>query len=49
LPRLGAGIVVVEERAGVEPILAGGFAVIDRRRYGDTEILIARLESKGNQ
>ena len=28
---------------------AGGFAVIDRRRYGETEILIARLESKGDQ
>ena len=43
------GIVVLQERAGVEPALAGGFAVIDRRRYGETDILIARLESKGDQ
>ena len=40
------GIAVLEERAGVEPVLANAFAVIDRRRYGDTDILIARLESK---
>ena len=43
------GIVVLEERAGVEPALADAFAVIDRRRYGETDILIARLERKGDR
>ncbi len=43
------GIVVLEERAGVEPALADAFAVIDRRRYGDTDIFIARLESKAGR
>ncbi len=41
------GIAVLEERAGVETTpLSSAFAVIDRRRYGETDILIARLESK---
>ena len=43
------GIAVLEERAGVEPALADAFAVIDRRRYGETDILIARLERKGDR
>lgn len=36
-------IVVLEERAGEAPAWPQGLAEIDRRRYGDTEIAIARL------
>jgi len=35
-------IAVVEERAGTEIALPQGFTEIDRRTYGDTQILIAR-------
>jgi 16S rRNA (guanine966-N2)-methyltransferase len=41
---LKAGAVaVLEERAGLAPAWPAPFAEIDRRRYGDTEIGIARL------
>jgi len=36
-------IAVLEERAGVAVALPAGFAEIDRRSYGDTQILIARF------
>lgn len=36
------GIAVLEERAGLEVAWPAPFQEIDRRRYGDTEILIAR-------
>lgn len=36
-------IAVLEERAGLPPAWPAPFAEIDRRRYGDTEIAIARL------
>lgn len=36
-------IVVVEERAGTAVTLPAGVTEIDRRTYGDTQILIARL------
>ena len=35
-------IVVLEERAGAEIALPPAFAELDRRTYGDTQILIAR-------
>ncbi|MFA5902136.1 MAG: 16S rRNA (guanine(966)-N(2))-methyltransferase RsmD [Hyphomicrobium sp.] len=36
-------IVVLEERAGTENPLPPAFAEIDRRTYGDTQILLARF------
>jgi 16S rRNA (guanine966-N2)-methyltransferase len=35
-------IIVLEERAGISVALPEGLAEIDRRTYGDTQILIAR-------
>lgn len=37
-------VLVLEERAGEPPNWPQGLAEIDRRRYGDTEIAIARCE-----
>ena len=37
-------LVVLEERAGVEIALPEKFAQIDRRSYGDTQVLLARYE-----
>lgn len=43
---LNAGaIVVVEERVGVEVRLPEGVAAFDQRRYGDTEVVLARYET----
>jgi 16S rRNA (guanine966-N2)-methyltransferase len=36
-------IAVLEERADVEIVWAAGFEEIDRRRYGDTQVAIARV------
>jgi len=36
-------VAVLEERAGIAPAWPAPFSEIDRRRYGDTEIGIARL------
>lgn len=36
-------VAVLEERAGITPAWPAPFSEIDRRRYGDTEIGIARL------
>jgi 16S rRNA (guanine966-N2)-methyltransferase len=36
-------IVVLEERAGISVALPTGFTEIDRRTYGDTQVLIARF------
>lgn len=38
-------IVVVEERAGTDIALPEAFAELDRRAYGDTQVLIARYQS----
>jgi 16S rRNA (guanine966-N2)-methyltransferase len=38
-------IAVVEERAGTEIALPEGFSEIDRRTYGDTQVLVARYKS----
>lgn len=38
-------IAVVEERAGTEITLPEGFREIDRRTYGDTQVLLARYKS----
>lgn len=35
-------IVVLEERAGTDIVLPGAYLELDRRTYGDTQILIAR-------
>ncbi len=37
-------IVVVEERAGTDIALPEAFAELDRRAYGDTQVLIARYQ-----
>jgi len=39
----GEAVAVLEERAGLAPAWPEPFAEIDRRRYGDTEIAIARV------
>lgn len=36
-------VVVIEERAGVELTLPAALSMLDRRGYGDTEIVIARM------
>jgi 16S rRNA (guanine966-N2)-methyltransferase len=36
-------IAVLEDRASAEPVLPGKYEEIDRRTYGDTQILIARF------
>jgi 16S rRNA (guanine966-N2)-methyltransferase len=36
-------LVVLEERRGVEVTLPAGFSLIDRRTWGDTQALFARL------
>jgi 16S rRNA (guanine966-N2)-methyltransferase len=36
-------VVVVEERAGVQVALPDGFAELDRRTYGDTQVLFLRV------
>jgi 16S rRNA (guanine966-N2)-methyltransferase len=38
-------IVVVEERVGSDVTLPGAFTELDRRAYGDTQVLIARYGS----
>jgi len=38
-----SAVAVLEERAGAQPAWPAPFAEIDRRRYGDTEIAIAKL------
>ncbi len=37
-------VTVLEERLGASIALPGGFTEIDRRTYGDTQILLARYE-----
>jgi 16S rRNA (guanine966-N2)-methyltransferase len=44
LSSLGA-IAVVEERAGVQIDLPQGFQEIDRRTYGDTQVIFARFRA----
>jgi 16S rRNA (guanine966-N2)-methyltransferase len=36
-------IIVLEERAGIAVVLPEAFAEIDRRTYGDTQVVIARF------
>ena len=38
-------IAVIEERKGAALVLPAGFVAIDRRAWGDTEVLFARLAS----
>jgi 16S rRNA (guanine966-N2)-methyltransferase len=39
-----AGLIVLEEHADAQLALPDGFAEIDRRRWGDTQVLFARAE-----
>ena len=38
-------VVVLEERAGVETLLPGAFEIIDRRDYGETQIIIGKFRA----
>jgi 16S rRNA (guanine966-N2)-methyltransferase len=40
-------IVMLEERGGIEVLLPAGVAELDRRVYGDTQIVLARASRRG--